>query len=80
MSVSTVVPLNDSDIHRALTLGLSDFEDAVQVAAALHVGAKFLVTRNAKDFKGALVNTRSAGEILAMLKVSRPTSKYTSGA
>ncbi len=62
-----VVPLSSADFRRAVGLGLSDFEDAVQVAACLQAGADFLVTRNPKDFKGAPVSTRSPGEILALL-------------
>jgi predicted nucleic acid-binding protein len=62
-----VVPLEAADFQRALALGLRDYEDAVQVAACLRVGADFLVTRNPRDFKGAPVATRSAGEVLALL-------------
>lgn len=50
-----------------LALQLKDFEDAVQVAACLRAGADFLVTRNPRDFAGAPVELRSAGEIAAML-------------
>lgn len=62
-----VVPLGAADFQRALGLGLRDYEDAVQVAACLQVGADFLVTRNPKDYRGAPVATRSAGEVLALL-------------
>jgi predicted nucleic acid-binding protein len=62
-----VVPLDAADFQRALALGLRDYEDAAQVAACLRVGADFLVTRNPRDFKGAPVATRSAGEVLALL-------------
>lgn len=65
-----VVPLDRSDFTRALSLGLGDYEDAVQVAAYLRIGADALVTRNARDFKGAPVVTRSAGELLALLASS----------
>ena len=47
-----MVPLGDADFQQALVLGLSDFEDAVQAAAALKIGADYLVTRNAADFEG----------------------------
>ena len=62
-----VVELGASDFQRALAMGLRDFEDAVQAAACLKVGADFLVTRNGKDFKGAPVTTKTAGEVLAIL-------------
>lgn len=64
-----VVELGEREFQRALAMGLRDFEDAVQVAACLKVGAEFLVTRNGKDFKGAPVATRTPGEMLAILAV-----------
>ncbi|MBX6333013.1 MAG: PIN domain-containing protein [Gemmatimonadaceae bacterium] len=67
LAVLDVVPLESADFQRALALRLRDYEDAVQVAAALRIGADYLVTRNEKDFKGAPVTSRSAGEILALL-------------
>ncbi|HEX5830891.1 MAG TPA: PIN domain-containing protein [Gemmatimonadaceae bacterium] len=62
-----VVELGEPEFQRALAMGLRDFEDAVQVAACLKVGAEFLVTRNGKDFKNAPVTTKTAGEVLALL-------------
>lgn len=67
-----VVALDRSDFTRALSLGLADYEDAVHVAAYLRIGAEALVTRNARDFKGAPVATRTAGEVLALLASSTP--------
>ena len=67
LSTVAVAELGGADFHRALALGLRDFEDAVQAAACLRIGADFLATRNAKDFKGAAVTTRTPGEILALL-------------
>jgi predicted nucleic acid-binding protein len=63
----SVVPLASADFQRALGLGLRDYEDGVQAAAALQIGADCLVTRNPKDFKGAPVTVRSPGEVLALL-------------
>jgi predicted nucleic acid-binding protein len=65
-----VVALDRSDFQRALSLGLADYEDAVHAAACLRLGADILVTRNPRDFKGAPVATRSAGEVLALLTSS----------
>ena len=67
-----VAALERGDFQRAMSLGLSDYEDAVQVAACLKIGADVLVTRNARDFKGAPVVTRSAGELVALLASSSP--------
>jgi predicted nucleic acid-binding protein len=67
LDLLTVVPLDDAAFQRALGLGLPDFEDAAQAAACLLVGADCLVTRNPKDYRGAPVTLRSAGEALALL-------------
>jgi len=62
-----IVPLGDADFHQALILGLADFEDAVQAAAALKIGADYLVTRNERDFRGISVPIRAAGEVLPLI-------------
>lgn len=67
LEVLTVVETGAAEFHRALAMGLGDFEDAVQAAACFTAGADYLVTRNARDFKGAPVSTRTPGEVLALL-------------
>ncbi len=67
LSILGVVPLGEAKFHRALALGLEDFEDAVHVAACLRAGADDLVTRNGKDVKGGCVTIRTPGEVLAIL-------------
>lgn len=70
LSVLNVVPLDSSDFQRALSLELSDFEDAVQVSAALRAGAGYLVTRNARDFEGATIAIVDASQMLALIRVT----------
>ncbi len=67
LRILEVAPIERGDFHQALVLGLSDFEDAVQAAAALKVGADFVVTRNGKDLREAPVEARTPAEILALL-------------
>jgi predicted nucleic acid-binding protein len=67
LQILTVVAAGAAEFQRALAMGLSDFEDAVQAATCLTAGAEYLVTRNARDFKGAPVATRTPGEILGAL-------------
>lgn len=67
LRILQVVPVEGADFHHALVMGLADFEDAVQVAAGLKIGADYIVTRNEKDFRGALLEPKSAGEILMLL-------------
>ena len=56
-----------ADFQQALILGLADFEDAVHAAAALKIGADYLITRNEPDFQGISVPIRSAGEVLPLI-------------
>jgi predicted nucleic acid-binding protein len=44
-----------TDALAALDLQMRDFEDALQVAAAMACGAQFIVTRNERDFKASPV-------------------------
>jgi predicted nucleic acid-binding protein len=67
LQILEVVPLDSSDFQRALSLGLRDYEDAVQAAACLKIGAALIVTRNERDFKGAPVTPRSAAEALTLV-------------
>lgn len=71
LQLLTVVALSSADFQRALGLGLKDYEDGVQAAACLQIGADYLVTRNEKDFKGAPVTPRTAGEVLAVIDLGR---------
>lgn len=50
-----VAPVNRLVLEDALDSGFLDFEDAVLHAAALHVGAQAIVTRDDKGFRKAKV-------------------------
>jgi predicted nucleic acid-binding protein len=69
LDLCEVVAVNDADFRRALALGLKDFEDAVHVAAALHVGAAYIVSRNEKDFKDSPIDVRSPSTMAVLLSV-----------
>ncbi len=64
--------LEDFSVHGAsgaaiqdvLRWGLTDFEDALQAAAAQTAGASFIVTRNVKDFNFSRVPALSPQEFL----------------
>ncbi|VAW37160.1 hypothetical protein MNBD_CHLOROFLEXI01-2676 [hydrothermal vent metagenome] len=51
LDVFTIAPVGDTVIRKALTWGWKDFEDAVQMAAAAHINANYLISRNPRDFK-----------------------------
>ena len=64
LSVATV---NQSVIEQSLNLPYQDFEDAVQMMAAVKAGADFLVTRNIRDFKEGPLPVLQPSELLALL-------------
>ena len=45
-----VATTGTESLHYAATLPMADFEDAMQVAAARACGARYIVTRNVKDY------------------------------
>jgi len=46
LEVFTIATVDNAVIRKALTWGWKDFEDAVQMAAAAHINANYLITRN----------------------------------
>lgn len=67
LDILEVVPPSDAIFRRALTLPMEDYEDAVQAACALKIGADYIVTRNVKDFEGVEISSEPAGAVLAQL-------------
>jgi predicted nucleic acid-binding protein len=62
-----VVPIEKIDSSQALVLPTDDFEDAVQAAAALKIGADCIVTRDEEGFRGLTIPSLNPGEVLALL-------------
>ena len=62
-----VVDCGTDAITYATGLGMADFEDAMQVAAARASGARFVVTRNARDFKRSPIPAITPVEALEAL-------------
>ncbi|MGR3274647.1 type II toxin-antitoxin system VapC family toxin [Acaryochloris marina NIES-2412] len=48
-----IVPTSNQDVLKALEQSMSDFEDALQVSAALSCGAQCIITRNLDDYAQA---------------------------
>ena len=69
VQVFNVAAVDQNVILKALALGWKDFEDAVQMVAALNAQANYLVTRNPKDFKDALVPVVQPGDLLALFSI-----------
>ena len=62
-----VVPIEKIDFNQALVLPMDDFEDAIQAAAVLKIGADYVVTRDEKGFRGLSVPSVTPGAILSLL-------------
>ncbi len=69
LDVFTVAPVNDLVIRHALAWGWRDFEDAVQMAAAVQAGLDYLVTRNPKDFQAQPIPVLLPAHLLPLLAV-----------
>ena len=54
-------------IAYAARLGMTDFEDSMQVAAARACGARYVVTRNVRDFKHSPIPAITPAEALETL-------------
>ena len=63
----TVATVDDTVIRKALSLGWKDFEDAVQMGAAIADDIDYLITRNIKDFQSGPVPAIQPAAFLALL-------------
>lgn len=59
-----VAPTRTLHLHRAIQLEMKDFEDAMQVAAAMAAGADTIVTRNLADYGGSPIEALSPQAVL----------------
>jgi predicted nucleic acid-binding protein len=50
-----IAPIDQSTITQALNLDYRDFEDAVQIISAVQCKVDYLITRNDKDYRPALL-------------------------
>jgi len=68
LRVFDVAAVDRQVLLEALAFGWRDFEDAVQMAAAVSAGATHLITRNPTDFKGGPLPVLMPGDLLALLQ------------
>lgn len=73
-AVFEVAPIDRTCVDHALGSGMKDFEDGLQVAAAVTVRADFIVTRNVDDFSGAIIPAITPERLLAMIVNPPPPS------
>jgi hypothetical protein len=62
-----IAPVDQNTIEQALNMPYRDFEDAVQILAAMQIHADYLATRNVKDYQPALIEVIQPVELLAIL-------------
>lgn len=67
MQFLKIAAIDHNTIEQALNLAYKDFEDAVQMIAALQSKADFLVTRNLKDYQPSLIPVVQPVDLLATL-------------
>ena len=75
VSIFEVAPVDATVLRRALGFEMSDFEDAVAVAAAESAGAEAVVTRNLDDFDSAPLPAIDPPMVLAWLQVEGADEK-----
>jgi len=69
----TIVPTSNNDLLVALDLPFSDFEDALQCAAAMACAADVIVSRNVSDYQRAPIKALAPERLLQELKSAKLT-------
>ena len=60
-----IAPTTTKELRYAVQLKMSDFEEAMQVAAGRACNADFIATRNLRDYKGAPIKAVTPAALLA---------------
>ncbi len=63
----SIAPTNSKGIITAANLAMKDFEDAMQVAAALACQADIIVTRNIRDYSKSPIRALMPGNVIKEL-------------
>ncbi len=67
MQFIDIAPTTTVHLRAALALTLKDFEDAMQVGAALACGAEVIATRNTRDFRKSPIPALTPAQLVAQL-------------
>jgi len=70
-----IVPTSNTEVLYAANLPMTDFEDALQCAAALTCGADMIVTRNIEDYQLSPIKAVTPTQILHDLQTKQTLSK-----
>jgi len=72
LRVLGVAAVDAGIVQEALELPMSDFEDAVTVAAARVAGCEYIVTRDPKGFRGSPVRSITPEAVLPLFEMPLP--------
>ena len=67
--ISEISIMDDEVVEKAIISDFYDFEDALQYYSALSSNCDFILTRNEKDFKTALIPTLNSDSFLQTLNL-----------
>ena len=67
LQILKIATVDQSTIEQALNLPYNDFEDAVQMMAAVQCRADYLVSRNVRDFQPAPLTVLQPSELLVLI-------------
>lgn len=67
-----IAPINKLTAYRARSMAITDFEDAMQAAAAIECQADVIVTRNITDFAASPVAACTPAQFLARFGAPSP--------
>ncbi len=62
-AIVEVAPADSDTLDIALSLDMRDFEDAMQVSAAMAASAEKIVTRNSRDFRNSPIAVVSPAKL-----------------
>lgn len=63
----SVAKIDQSTIEQAMSLSYRDFEDAVQMIAAVQCKVDYFITRNPKDFQPPMLTVIQPSELIALI-------------
>lgn len=67
LKTAHIASVTENDINGALNLSWDDFEDSVQYVIGESISAKYIVTRNTKDFVNSRIKVVSPDEFLSIM-------------
>lgn len=68
-AIFKIIELNESDIKKALSLDMPDYEDALQSIQATRIKANYIITRNVKDYKNSEIKSLTPEEFLKIYNI-----------